>query len=180
MTNLKFKQKGNFSVEFAIVGAFVSLLLVFSADVILKISAKGKLDRLSYSLVNVLKERTQLYGNNYKITRSEANAIVTIGRNSLSRTMASFNENQFGALVEELTFKGIKKPNPLKRYAIGGQVCNVAQPLSELSHLSVVTSWERQATLYRITLCYETDNWFGSIIGDSFTTVSSSSVMLGR
>ena len=54
--NLKSKQRGVFSIEFAIVGVVFSLLLAFSGDVIMKISIKGKLDRLSYSLVNVLKE----------------------------------------------------------------------------------------------------------------------------
>ncbi|BDU39731.1 ATP-binding protein [Vibrio nigripulchritudo] len=180
MTSLRSNQVGNFTVEFAIVGAFVALLLVFSGDVIIKISTHGKLDRLSYSLVNVLKERTQLYDNDYRITQDEANAIIAIGRNSLNRTIGGFNANRFGARVEELTFRSIGNPNPLRTFHIGGRRCQVSQTLDNMRDLSVVTSWERQATLYRITLCYETDNWFGSLIGEQFTTVSSSSVMLGR
>lgn len=69
--NLKSKQRGIFSIEFAIVGICFSLLLAFSGDVIIKLSIKGKLDRLSYSLVNVLKERTQLYGMDYQLTSEE-------------------------------------------------------------------------------------------------------------
>ncbi|KJY74787.1 tight adherence pilus pseudopilin TadF [Vibrio nigripulchritudo] len=180
VTNSNTKQKGNFTVEFAIVGAFIALLLVFSADIIVKVSTKGKLDRLSYSLVNVLKERTQLYGNDYKITQAEVSAIMNIGTNSLQRTLGGFELNRFGFLVEELSFRDIGQPNPLRRFPSAQNVCQVRQNLSQLRHLSVVTSWERQTPLYRITLCYETDNWYGSIAGQTFTTVTSSSVMLGR
>jgi tight adherence protein F len=34
--------------------------------------------------------------------------------------------------------------------------------------------------LYRVTLCYETDNWAGELFETDFTTVQSSSVMMGR
>ncbi|RBW66593.1 ATP-binding protein [Vibrionales bacterium C3R12] len=180
LNNLRSKQKGNFSVEFAIVGLFFSLLIVFSGDVIIKLSIKGKLDRLSYSLVNVLKERTQLYSEDYQITPNEARGMMTIGGNSLSRTLSTYDPTKFGALVEELTFRGISAPNPQKEYRFGGITCNVSKPLSELQHLSVITSWERQASLYRVTFCYETDNWIGDLLGTEFTRVSSSSVMIGR
>lgn len=178
--NTKAKQKGNFSVEFAIVGLFFGLLIVFSGDVIIKLSLKGKLDRLSYSLVNVLKERTQLYEDDYKISKSEANAMAVVAENSLKRTLSTYEAKRFGALVEELTFKGINQPNPQQSFLLGEVQCNVKAPLSQLSNLSVITSWERQATLYRVTFCYETDNWIGDLLGTQFTRVSSSSIMIGR
>ena len=180
MTNLKFKQGGNFSVEFAIVGLFFGLMLVFSGDVIIKLSVKGKLDRLSFSLVNVLKERTQLYGEDYKIKPAEATSLQTIAEHSLGRTLGTFDNSKFGILVEELTFSAIGAANPLNPFPLGSQSCEVSKTLAELAYLSVVTSWNRQASLYRVTLCYETDNWAGSLLGTDFTTVSSSSVMIGR
>lgn len=180
MTLFKSKQRGNFSVEFAIVGLFFGLLLVFSGDVIIKLSVKGKLDRLSFSLVNVLKERTQLYDEDYEIKQAEAGAMQTIAVNSLRRTLGTFDTSKLGILVEELTFSDIGVANALNDFALGSQRCAVSQTLDKLANLSVITSWNRQASLYRVTLCYETDNWAGSLLDKEFTTVSSSSVMIGR
>ena len=172
-------QRGNFTIEFALVGVIFSLLLVFSGDVIIKLSVKGKLDRLSFSLVNVLKERTQLFDEDYQITSSEAKSINEIARNSLRRTLMTYDNERFGVLVEELTFADIATPNILKSFSFEGG-CVVAKTLAELDHLSVITSWDRQASLYRVTVCYETDNWSGELLGEEFTTVSSSSVIIGR
>ncbi|MUI55809.1 tight adherence pilus pseudopilin TadF [Aliivibrio fischeri] len=177
---LKFKQRGNFTVEFAMVGLGLSLIFIFSADVIIKLSIKGKLDRLSYSLVNVLKERTQLYDEDYLITNSESNEIFNIAKNSLSRTLGSYEDERFGAVIEELTFRDIGAPNTPVTYNYGSFSCPLSKRIGELDYLSVVTTWERQATLYRVTLCYQTDNMFGSVVGESYTDVISSSVMIGR
>ncbi|WP_273860651.1 tight adherence pilus pseudopilin TadF [Photobacterium sp. GSS17] len=179
--HLKFKQRGNFSVEFAIVGIVLSVIFVFSADVIVKLSIRGKLDRLSFSLVNVLKERTQLYDEDYEIKNiSEANIIYTIASNSLQRTLNSYESSRFGAVVEQLTFKSIGHANLPKTYIFGAYSCSLSQTIKDFEYLSVVTSWDRQATLYRVTLCYRTDNTFGSLINESYARVSSSSVMIGR
>lgn len=48
VTNLKYKQKGTFAIEFAIVGLFLGILLMVTIDSTIKISTKGKLDRLSF------------------------------------------------------------------------------------------------------------------------------------
>lgn len=173
------KQRGNFTIEFALVGVIFSLLLVFSGDVIIKLSVKGKLDRLSFSLVNVLKERTQLFDEDYQITSSEAKSINEIARNSLRRTLMTYENDRLGVLVEELTFSDIGTPNILKSFSYEGG-CVVTNTLAELEYLSVITSWDRQASLYRVTACYETDNWSGELLGEEFTTVSSSSVIIGR
>lgn len=175
------KQQGTFSVEFAIVGLMFSFLLVFSGDVIIKLSMKGKLDRLSYSMVNILKERTQLYNEDYKITQAEASELNTISRGSLTRMSASsFNTNDLQVIVEELTFADIGRPNAVRTFNFGRQICSLNTTLADLEHLSVVTSWDRQATLYRVSLCYETENWVGELLGGDFRVVSSDAVIIGR
>lgn len=177
---MKSKQQGVFTIEFALIAVFFSLLLVFSGDVIIKLSVKGKLDRLSYSLVNIIKERTELYTQDSKITAKEVDAIYSIAKNSLARTMGSFDANKLKILVEEQTFKDINTPDLPVKLPLGKKACAVPQFLSALANLSVVSSWGRQVSLYRVTLCYETDNWIGSKLGRNFTTVTSSSVMIGR
>lgn len=178
--HLNFKQKGNFTIEFAMIGVFLSLIFVFSSDVIIKMSIKGKLDRLSYSLVSVLKERTQLYGAGGFITRSEATAISDIAENSLQRTLSSYDSSKFGLIIEELTFKGIGMPNRVNQYFYRAK-CETHNRLTDLQSLSVVTIWDRQTSLYRITLCYMTDNMISDLLDiTDFDEVNSSSVIIGR
>ncbi|NOH36016.1 tight adherence pilus pseudopilin TadF [Vibrio chagasii] len=179
--HLKSKQKGAFTIELAMIGVLLSLLWVFSADVITKMSVKGKLDRLSYSMVNVLKERTQLYDSDLKVTWTEAKEVRDITLNSLKRTMGSFEEKRLGVLVEEVTFARVGGAGKLSRFPLGANRCEVNLPLNDLRQLSVETIWKRQASLYRITLCYRTDNWIGSLLDiDEFKEVGSSSVIIGR
>lgn len=180
MLTCKLKQSGNFSVEFAIVGVFFALMLAFSGDIIIKLATKGKLERLSFSLVNVLKERTELYGGNFSPSdaqaRTEAIQLQTIAENSLRRTFGTFVPAQFGILVEAQT-----SANTFQQFQGGGQQCQAAQPFNTLLNLSVQTSWFRQASLYRVTICYATANWFGAISGGTINNlIQSSSVMIGR
>lgn len=178
--NLKFKQAGVFSIEFAIVGIFFGLLLSFSGDVIMKLSIKGKLDRLSYSLVNVLKERTQLYGMDYRLTSEEVDSLNNIAIHSLSRTFGAFDAHKYGVLVEELSFSSVDVPNPIISERRGAQTCRVNQSIRDLKALTVLSVRGRIMPLYRVVLCYESDNWFGSIVGKHYTTVMSDSIVIGR
>lgn len=185
--NLRFshlagKQRGTFSIEFAIIGIFFSLLLAFSGDVIIKLSVKGKLDRLSFSLVNIVKEQTQFYDpdSNQPLVKADAQNLQKIAKNSLERTLGTFDVNNFGMLVEEVKFSAKNTIGSFTSYDLAPNTCVVSKTLQELKDISVVSSWDRQVPLYRVTLCYETENWIGDLLGEQFTTVSSSSVIIGR
>ncbi|MFT2099113.1 tight adherence pilus pseudopilin TadF [Marinomonas sp. 2405UD66-6] len=174
-------ERGNFTVEFAIVGVFFALLLVFSADIAIKLSVKGKLDRMSYSAVGIIKERSQLFSeSSFNITESDFTEADAIIQASLNRTMGNFNSALYGSVLEVQTFdESSHNANELQTYEGGNVSCDVGDPLS--SDLSVVTSWGRMATLYRVTLCYETDNLFGTLVDTVFNnTVSSNAVAIGR
>lgn len=178
--SLKSKQMGSFVLEFSFIALFLGILLMFTIDTAIKISTKGKLDRLSFSSVNLLKERTQLYGDVYQTTSADAQVVYDVVERSFERTQSSFDSGKFGMLIEEQTYQTNGTPNALVTHA-GGQSCQPAQALSVLEgDLSVVTSWGRQATLYRVTLCYETENLLSNFTNTGFTTVQSSSVIVGR
>ncbi len=178
--NLRFKQRGTFSIEFAIVGVFFSLLIAFSGDVIIKLSLKGKLDRLSYSLVNVIKERTELYAADYQLTAEETNDIDVIAKHSLQRTFSAFNQDNYGLLLEALSFQQVGQPYPVVSEKRGVVNCHIEKSISELENLTVVSNRGREMSLYRVTVCYETDNWIGNLLGQDFTHVMSDSVVIGR
>lgn len=180
----KSRQKGAFAIEFAIVGVLFGVLLVFAQDMIIKLSMKGKLDRLSYSAVSIIRERTQLYNEVQALSQdgNDADLIYEVIRDSLSRTTGSFDSTKFGMLIEVQTYSTITNdPYPLDVFTRGSQNCAVEQTLDQIeSVLSVTTTWENKTPLYRVTLCYETDNLVAGMLDGGFTTVSSTSVSLGR
>lgn len=179
MISLNSKQRGNFSVEFAIVGVFFALLLVFSADVIVKLSVKGKLDRMAYSAVSVIKERTQLFdesslgGISDSEIDSEAVNMYNIVVASLQRTMNNFDSNRFGFVVHVRQGSDVHRAQP----GASEVTCSASAPSSDLSF---TTTFGRAATLYQVTLCYDTENWFGNLIGKDFSMVSTNAVTMGR
>ncbi len=181
MINLKSKQRGVFSIEFALVSVVLGMLLLFTMDVVVKLSMKGKLDRLSFSAVSLVKERTQLYESNYSMVEpQDAILVYNTVKNSLSRTTGNFDESSFGMRLEHQTYTDKVADIDLPMFSLGTG-CVVNQSLSNIENgLSVVTTWGRKSTLYRVTLCYETDDMVSGVLGNGFTTVSSSSVILGR
>ena len=171
---LKSKVNGSYAVEFAIVGVIFSVLLVFSADVIIKLSYKGKLDRLSYSLVSIIKERKQLYADNYTLSQNDIDSLTSIAVSSLQRSSAAFDEKAFGYVIESAGFG----ENPT--YNINKNQCTVKNKLNDMSAISTVTNRSRYTTLYRVTLCYQTNNLVGNLIGNGFQLVSSNATIMGR
>ncbi len=183
MTNLISKQKGTFSVEFAIIGVIFGVLLVFSADVVVKLTIKGKLDRMSYSAVNVLKERTQFFDNTTKITRPQARALESIIVNSLTRTMGNFTSANLTMVIEELRFPSVAHSGLHQAYQLptsSSVHCQPSTTMMSLRDLSVETTWGRRTPLYRVTLCYQSNNWFGNLINTRFDLVSSHAIAIGR
>lgn len=179
MTNSISSQRGSFSIEFAIVGVCFSLLLIFASDLVVKMSMKGKLDRLSFSAVSILKERTQLYDQVSSSNYSQAKQIYEITSLSLNRMSNTFSRDRFGVHVEEMTFSKTGKRNPIVTHQFGLPF-TTSQLITDLESLSVLSSWGRRVPLYRVSVCYQTDNWFGSLIGANYDLVCSESIMIGR
>ncbi|WGE76288.1 tight adherence pilus pseudopilin TadF [Actinobacillus equuli] len=66
---------GSVTVEFIFIFFLFSVLLIFLIDITILQSTTGKLQRTSYSLLNVAKERTAVYKGNETITQEEANKL---------------------------------------------------------------------------------------------------------
>lgn len=181
MLTLKKSTQGTFMVEFAIVGVAFGLVLAFCSDIVVQMTVKGKLDRMSFSGVSLIKERTQLFDDsNFTITKSEFDKSDRILQNSLQRTMSNFDSNKYGSLLEVQTYQtnSAMSAKPLITHRGGVLTCSPPDALD--TSLAVVTSWGRKTTLYRLTLCYDTENWFGDLIGKDYKRVSSTSLMVGR
>lgn len=190
------QQTGAFIIEFALLSTFLGLLFLFSIDAAIKLSVKGKLDRLSHSIVSIVKERTELYGGRFNINesgRKEATQLFNIAKGSLQRTIGAYNDTsniQFGMLIEEAVDLNNNRKFDTTEYnsyhlSDNGQHCSPDKMLADLEtdnalKLSVVTSWNNLSPLYRVTFCYNTQDYTSAILGSEFTTVQSSSFSVGR
>lgn len=173
------KEQGNFTIEFALVAVFFSFVLMFSIDLVAKISMKGKLDRMSFSSVNIIRERTQLFPDEgFEVSEADFKSIDTIIKGSLKRTLQGFNEARYGSLLEIQGFDQAGAAKAISIYKGGRYPCTQGKPFNQ--KLSFYTSFHRKATLYRITLCYETSNFYGDLIGEDYKVVSSQSLTIGR
>lgn len=177
-------------VEFAIIGVFFALLLVFSADLVVRLAYQGKLDRMSYSAANIIKERTELANADQVANADQADLFVlrpdagdVLGEfsllyetvlSSLKRTSASFDENKFGFHLHVVNYDNERN---IDSHDNRGIDCQPSKPRKELDF---ITTFGRHATLYQVTLCYDTPSWYGQIIGQDFSRVSSRSIVMGR
>nr|WP_284676511.1 tight adherence pilus pseudopilin TadF [Vibrio sinus] len=160
---------------------FVAMLLVFSEQLVVQISLKGQLDRLSFSLVSLLRERAQLYDSNETVSSSDADAIYTIAKHSLKRTFDTYQDKNLGVYIEGMTFDENNNNAPHVTHFTRGQYsCRPNKTISGYQDLSVVTSWSRKAPLYRVTLCYKGVNFYGYNYGGDYSAIDSSSFSIGR
>lgn len=184
MTSLASKQRGVFSIELSIILIGFALLIVFTMDVVTKQSVKGKLDRLSYSLVSLLKERTQLFDGSATLSRNEVNAALSLAQYSLRSTMGSFDASRLGLMIEQQQFNSEQAPTPaingLHVFRAGEYACEPSERLSTKTDLSPITNFGNRLALYQVTLCYKTNNLFGSLVGKQWELTSSTSFSIGR
>ncbi len=177
-------QTGVFIIEFAFVLLAFSFVIVFTMDLVAKQSVKGKLDRLSYSLVSVLRERTQLFDGDETMSYQEATKAYNLIRKSLRSTLAPFEESRLSVLIEQQRFDEDK--NPISQntnehiFRMGSYACPAVTPLTNMQDLTPITQFDNRLTLYQVTLCYRTDNWFGSLVDEEYERVRSASISFGR
>ena len=181
------KQKGIFIVVLSLVLLVFSLLIVFSMDIILKLSHQSKLDRSSHSIVSILAERRQLFhGNDLLCSTADhgcqqaVDEMYLMVKNSLARMFTDFDVKKMTMVIEQQQFKNNNPSNYYVKW-LPKQATNCTfVALNTLSALSPETSYNRRASLFQVTICYESDDLTTDIIGSGFTTLSSSSVALAR
>ena len=198
MSNNTRTQSGAFVLEFALLASIISLCMIFVTNMTMRLILEGHLERLSYSGVSLIKERTTLYNADNKIKASEAVTLFAILKNSLSNTMSSFEEDKFGMILQQVNFQkkeaeeACEQPGPetnpaesecyetqWEPFYQGALTCTLGSNLSTKKELFAMTSRGRPMTLYEVTLCYKENNWVGNW-ADSLATVSASSVMMAR
>lgn len=170
------KQSGTFAVEFAVLAFGLAVLIAFCGDVVIRLSTHGKLDRIAYSTVSMIRERTALFSG-VDMTASDStqfNDLLSIAQGSLQRVMGAYEGEKFGMVLEVLTFDDAGVVQSLVTFKDSDDSnCQVSTALAAIIADSATS-------LYRVTLCYETDNWFGGIVGKDYGLVSSNALSVGR
>ncbi|WP_394391321.1 tight adherence pilus pseudopilin TadF [Shewanella woodyi] len=174
---MKSKQHGAFTIELAFVLLFTSALLVFTGDIAFQLLNRVNLDRVNYSLVNVLKERTRFFDENLIVTSAEVDELDILAARLLGYGQTSENA-PYGIRVEWIVND---RYSSIDKGIEGEAPCIPGDSLKGRGHLAPQTSADKRFPLYQVTLCLNTDSWFNQFWGDETQHyIHSSSVMPGR
>ncbi|NQZ51362.1 MAG: hypothetical protein HRT95_14700 [Moritella sp.] len=165
-------QRGVFAIEMSFVLFFIVALMVFTGDIAFKLFNRVALDRVSYSLVNIIKERTRFYNKRFELNQRDIDDIQILASRLLS------GNRPFGLRVESL-HKGVFKT------FIGdvnqAPVCRIDDSLKLKKELVPQNLAGKSFPLYQVTLCYQVDSWFEQFFGNTEQShLQSTSVIVGR
>ncbi|OOF54348.1 protein TadF [Rodentibacter genomosp. 2] len=169
--------KGSVSIEFVFMLIFLVVIFAFLADLVIVRSTTGKLDNVSYSLVNILRERTQLYDRETRITNQDLKDFEQLAKRLVYGDKESKKEIH---IVLEHWQEGNSSS---KRNSSQCKPYREIRELSQLSPRSEINN-ERKIPLYQVTLCVETNSFFKALLLDkanqSLGMIRSSSFSVSR
>ncbi|BDY04203.1 tight adherence pilus pseudopilin TadF [Ferrimonas sp. YFM] len=168
------QQQGAFAIEMAFVLAFLVTLFLFSADLSQQVLNRAKLDRVSYSLVNLVKERQRFYAEREPLSRADFLQIQEIAARLLHKSTAE-EQDQFGISVQSLV-EGTQVS--FSKTFAGDTPCVPDNNISTLSELVPENDAGKRFPLYQVTLCMTSSSWYDKAIGQHL--ISATSVMPGR
>ncbi|WP_260811054.1 tight adherence pilus pseudopilin TadF [Vibrio splendidus] len=166
--------KGSFTIELALVLIVLIALFYFMTDLSHKLIIRAQLDRASFSIVNVLKERTRFYDERFNLSQQDL-----VDMQSISSRLLNTNSSNVAIQIESLQGKTIRTVFASPQYGtLGCTTLGIDQKTLLVPEEDGVIF-----PLYQVSLCVESDSWFSRVWGDPLSStmvVSSSSVMVGR
>nr|ADY88111.1 tight adherence protein F [Actinobacillus pleuropneumoniae serovar 4 str. M62] len=164
--------QGSVTVEFIFIFFLFSVLLIFLVDVAILQSTTGKLQRTSYSLLNVVKERNISDGGKEEVAQEDVNKLKKLA----VKLMGETDENLIDVTVQYYGFEAIK-PQELggsstrpekktkslsKELSTGGQ-CKAAYSTNITDAAPLTENFKgsnRYAAIYYVTVCRKMTNLF--------------------
>lgn len=189
------KQRGSVAIELTFVLGALAMCMMFAGDLAAKMTIQGELDNLSYSMVNIVRDRSALYPapnsseGRIMLHEKDVGQIDRIVKSTLSRQRAGFNESKYALIVEGVLFdKQSNKNSPaiIKNYSSypkgNQQLACKAPNKSEFTALTPYTNKKRYKPMYRVTVCYESPDLFQRFTQSSKSpiVIRSSSINVGR
>ena len=151
------KQAGVFSIEMAFVLIGMCAALYFCFDLGYQQIRKSQLERVSYSLVSVLKERTLFYQKKEQVSTEEVNDLHLLA----VRLLNIKNNSQVSVVVDQ-RIQG--QPSTQIRSTISQVIsCKPHQMLSDKFDITLEKTGKK-APVYQVTVCQQIPAWFESVI----------------
>ncbi|MBN6075261.1 pilus assembly protein TadF [Aggregatibacter actinomycetemcomitans] len=180
----RINKKGSVTIEFVFMLVLLTFVFAFLADFVMIRVTQGKLDNASYSLVNILRERAQLYDDDgtKALTQNDLNEYEELAKLILFGDKKS--GKKVGVRLEHWWQKDGKSAMD-EKYNI--QNCQPYKKLdNQLAHLSPLSETvnKRKVPMYQVTLCVDINSFFQSLVVKkenlSFGSLSSSSIAVAR
>ncbi|WP_419852663.1 tight adherence pilus pseudopilin TadF [Actinobacillus pleuropneumoniae] len=162
--------QGSVTVEFIFIFFLFSVLLIFLVDVAILQSTTGKLQRTSYSLLNVVKERNISDGGKEDVTKADVDKLKKLA----VKLMGEADENLIDVTVTYYGFDPIKPQDPsgsatrpekkLKssEHSTNSQ-CKAAYSTNITEAAPLTENFKgsnRYAAIYYVTVCRKMTNLF--------------------
>ncbi|WP_338164263.1 tight adherence pilus pseudopilin TadF [Vibrio sp. 10N] len=172
-------QKGAFAIELGFVLIGLCAIYLFATDLSHKLLVRAKLDRSSFALVNVIKERSRYFEadiagrTNLQVSQQDLADLTAVASRMLDSS------------VENVALQ-------IESYVIGESVVTHRSPkfsslgcrTDSLSNYQALVPIEKGLSypIYRVTLCEEHHSWFEAFSSgeDADIRLTSSSIMPGR
>ncbi|AIL32365.1 tight adherence pilus pseudopilin TadF [Basilea psittacipulmonis] len=167
-------QRASVSIEFVLIIFILCLLIGFVLDLVLLRSTEGKLDRVSYSVLNLIKERTAFYGSEQSASQATLEKDVQTIKPIAAYLLYGNAQAPIDMYVEVVSFKtpdetAVKTRRPvIDVYSkIGNSECVPAVPLDQLlkeKQIAVYSEKNRFLPLYQVTVCAKQSSVFKGLI----------------
>ncbi len=180
-------RRGAIAVEFVFIMLFLIVFLVFFADLMVRQAMTGKLDRTSYSVAGVLRERIQLFAGREELQQNDVIKIKALARRMLLDMQTSADLSRLSLYVEEVHFvdptgqNDNRKTVRLYRKWPAGEACMPKVPLDKLIDLSPRGSYGRWVPLYQVTVCLPTQSMYTRLTSEEeHPVLSSFAIVMAR
>ncbi|MFI8416075.1 tight adherence pilus pseudopilin TadF [Serratia sp. NPDC078593] len=156
------------AVEFVVISIVLIFMVLFMADLVMRQAMVGKLDRVSYSVAGVLRERIQLFDARERLEQKDIDQSRRLAEKMLRDMHANADLSKLRVQVEEIHFNDpsslsdTSKKVVLYRTWRSGSAgeCQAPQPLNQLTQLTPKGSYGRWVPLYQVSICLPTVSWF--------------------
>ena len=153
--------KGSVTIEFFFATMFMLIIFAFMVELVLLRSTMGKLDRTSYSLVNILRERTQFYNGDTNITERDAEQFRILAARLLDRKSGEVKVRleRWGEETNGVSVRGDQDCQPITAL----EKMSSLSPRSE-TIMNASNTEKRRVPLYQVTLCVENSSLFADMV----------------
>ncbi|WP_443090805.1 tight adherence pilus pseudopilin TadF [Basfia succiniciproducens] len=178
------QQRGSVTIEFVFMLILLILILAFMTDLAMLRSTTGRLDNISYSLANILRERTQLYDGKENLAPENENNRDVNNFKLLAKRMAFGDKNSNKEIYVVLEY--LAPQNSVYRIIGDNAKCEPYDPLKGLENLSPRSEINdtRKIPLYQVTVCVPNYSFFSALVPgvakNMKETIRSSSITVSR